>query len=1064
MPARDLPRVLTIPPGAPFLETLADALLDGSLVPGWPDPADPLSLSAGTILLPTRRAARAFASVLAERAGGRAMLLPRIVPLGDVDEAEDAQLLDRAGLFFGEDGGDGDTLPPEASPTARRLALAQLVLAWARSVDRALLRLGDDEQLLVSATPADALALAGDLGALIDTLSIHGKTVEDISALVPDDYSRYWDMSRSFLEIVARQWPDMCREAGVMDAALRRHRLLAAEAERLERQRPDLPLVAAGSTGSMPATAALLAAIARLPRGAVVLPGLDLRLDAESFGTILPGDDAEHPGHPGHPQAMLAKLIEAIGVTRGTVATLGVQSPALAARETLMSEALRPAETTHLWRNRAHRLGPDDVVAALDGIAVVEAVDDREEALAIAVALREAVETPDRVAALVTPDRSLAERVSAELARWGIAVEDSAGQALDRSPAGALARLVAEAAAADFEAGPLLALLAHPGCRLGLPADVLRRGRAALEIGVLRGAALPSGLGALTAAIPGARAICSGRRARRPQARLGAADWNAASAVVEALSRAFAGFSRQDRGGTLDLMALAVAHEAAFAALAAPGPGEAGAPFDGPAGEALAGLFDTAREQPAASLTGTFADYPSFFHRLMAGQLARRAGPTHPRVRILGLLEARLLPADLVVLGGLDEKTWPPEQRGDAFINRPMRLRLGLPSPERRVGQTAHDLAQAMGAAQCVLTRAGKRAGDPTVASRFLQRMEAVAGREAWAAVTARGSRLLALARLLDAAGTPVAATRPAPKPPSASIPRSLSVTEVETLVRDPYAIYARHVLGLDPLDPVGASPDAAVRGSLIHAILGTFAREAKTAFPADPEARLIEIGRAAFANAPELAGRPDVEAFWWPRFERIAAAVAAWEIGRRADGRAVEAEVWGALKIDIPGDEQGFTLRGQADRIEVDPDGGYRIVDFKTGAVPTAKQVKAGFAPQLTLEAAMARAGAFAGVAGGGVARELLYVRLGGGNPALEDRPVRDRAGFDPDALATDHVERLAAMMREFIAGERAFASRPHVQFRKQRGAYDHLARVKEWSIAGADDDASDGDDGGEA
>ncbi len=1071
MTARDRPRVLTIPPGAPFLPTLADALLSGSLVPGWPDPADPLSLSEGTILVPTRRAARALAAVLAERLGDRAVLLPRIVPLGDVDEAEDAQALDRAGLAYADEGSAGKTsegapLPPEASPTARRLALAQLVLAWARSVDRALLRLDEDEQLLVSATPADAIALAGELGALIDTLSIHGKTVDDISALVPDAYSRYWDITRSFLEIVARQWPDLCREAGVMDAALRRHLLLTAEAERLARQRPDGPLVAAGSTGSMPATAALLAAIARLPRGAVVLPGLDLQLDEHSFATILPDEEARHPGHPGHPQAMLAKLLATIGVRREEVATLGTQPPALAARETLMSEALRPAETTHLWRDRADRIGADAVALALEGVTVLEAADDREEALAIAVALREALETPGRLAALVTPDRSLAERVSAELARWDIVVEDSAGQALDRSPSGALARLVAEAAEADFEAASLLALLAHPGCRLGLPAAVLRRGRVALEIGVLRGTALPSGLDALAAAIPGARAICAGRRARRPQKRLGTDDWAAAVAVVDALSRAFAGFSRRVHGGSVDMMTLAMAHETAFAAVATPAPGDDGGAFEGPAGEALAGLFDAAREQPAASLTGTFADYPSFFHRLMTGQLARRAAAGHPRIRILGLLEARLLPADLVVLGGLDEKTWPPEQRGDAFINRPMRLQLGLPSPERRIGQTAHDLAQAMGAGHCVLTRAGKRGGDPTVPSRFLQRLEAVAGKDAWAAVKERGERLLSLTRLLDAAGPPVAATRPAPRPPSDVVPRSLSVTEIETLVRDPYAIYARHVLGLDPLDPVGASPDAAVRGTLIHAIVGRFAREARIGFPADPMARLIEIGREAFAASPELAGRPDVEAFWWPRFERIAAALAAWEVARRADGRTVEAEVWGALPIAIPGDEIGFTLRGQADRIEVDANGGYRIIDFKTGAVPTAKQVKTGFSPQLTLEAAMAKAGVFEGVPGGGTARELLYVRLGGGSRALVDSPVRDRAGGpDPDALAGEHVERLAMMMREFIAGDRAFLSRPHVKFRKQYGAYDHLARVKEWSIAGADDDgASGGDDGGDA
>lgn len=1058
MSADPRPRVLTIPPGAPFLATLADALLAGTLVPGWPDPDDPLSLAAGTVLLPTRRAARAFAAVLADRLAGRAALLPRIVPLGDIDEAEDAQLLDQAAFPLADDDATAAGLPPAASPTARRMALAQLVLAWARQVDRALMRLDPDEQLLVSATPADAVALAGELGALIDTLSIHGKTVDDVSALVPDGYSRYWDMSRSFLEIAARTWPQLCADAGVMDAALRRHRLLTAEAARLETRRPEAPVIAAGSTGSMPATAALLAAIAKLPRGAVVLPGLDLLLDAESFAAIAE-DEATGQGSPGHPQAMLAHLLPILGVRRDSVATLGEPPAPLAARDALVSEALRPAETTHLWRNRDQRVDAAAIAVALDGIAVVEAADDREEALAIAVALREAVETPDVVAALVTPDRALAERVSSELARWSIDVEDSAGQALDRSPAGALARLVAETAAADLEAGALLALLAHPDCRLGLASAQMRRGRVALEIGVLRGTALPGGLAALRAAVPAGRILAARRRAKRPQRRLREDDWAAATAVVEALAGAFAGFCPAAHPGETNLVALTTAHEAALAAVGAPGPDESGGAFDSVSGEALAAVFDAARERPSAVLEGTFSDYPAFFHRLMAGHLVRRRAPAHPRVRILGLLEARLLPADLIVLGGLDEKTWPPEQRGDAFLNRPMRRQLGLPSPERRIGQTAHDLAQALGAPRCILTRASKRGGDPTVASRFLQRLEAVAGQDAWAATRARGARLLALARLLDAAGPATAATRPAPIPPPAAVPRSLSVTEIETLVRDPYAIYARHVLGLDPLDPIGATPDAAVRGTLIHAILGRFAREAVDGLPEDPLARLIAIGREEFAAAPELAGRPDVEAFWWPRFERIAAAVVTWDVARRLDGRHVEAETWGELALAIGADPQGFTLRGQADRIEIDPDGTYRIVDFKTGAAPSARQVRAGFAPQLTLEGAMAKAGAFAGVPGGHRVGELLYVHLGGHTPPLRERPVRDKTDpIDPDALADDHVRRLQQMMTEFIAGERAFVSRPHVKFIRQAGAYDHLARVKEWQTAG-DDDGGDGE-----
>ncbi len=759
---------------------------------------------------------------------------------------------------------------------------------------------------------------------------------------------------------------------------------------------------------------------------------------------------------------MLARLLASMGIGRGDVEPLGAPAAALAARERFVSEAMRPAETTHLWRERAALLGSDDSEAALSGIDVVEASDDREEALAIAVALREALETPGRTAALVTPDRSLAERVAAELARWDVAVEDSAGQALHRSPTGTLARLVAEAAAADFDAGSLLALLHHPACRLGLNGETLARGRAALDVGVLRGTALPAGLAALAAALPGARRSCASRRARRPQKRLGPEDWSAASAVLAALGDAFSGFSRAAHPGEVDLTALAVAHEAAFTAVGAPAGGDGGGAFDGPAGAALAALFDSVRDRPSASLRGTIDDYPAFFHRLMAGETARRPGPAHPRVRILGLLEARLLSADLMVLGGLDEKTWPPEQRGDAFLNRPMREKLGLPSPERRIGQTAHDLAQALGAPHCVLTRAGKRGGDPTVASRFLQRIEAVAGPTAWGEAVRRGSRFLHLARALDHAGTIAAAARPAPVPPSDAIPRELSVTEIETLLRDPYAIYARHVLGLDPLERIGAPADAAVLGTLIHDIIGDFTREARTAYPPDPRARLLEIGRAAFASAPELAGRPDVAAFWWPRFERIAAEMTAWDVARRADGAVVEGEIRGAMPIPIEGDEKGFMLTGRADRIEIGPDGGYRIIDFKTGRVPSVAEVKAGFAPQLPLEAAMARAGAFEGVAGGGSVGELLYVKLGSGSPALKETFVRDTAkGVDAEGLAIEHAERLAEVIRAFLTGGRPFASRPHVRFMRQRGDYDHLARVREWSIAGGEDD---GEAGGEA
>lgn len=354
-----VPKVFSIPPGAPFLSTLADALLDGTLIPDRRHGDDPLAIASATIYLPTRRAARALSAVIAGKIGGGAVLLPRIVPLGDLDEAE-------ANLMFGEAGfAEDGSLPPEADPMFRRLTLANLVLDWSRKVREAV-RAGagvlpkrltdgiasDPQGFMVATSAKDALGLADALGRLIDSLVIHGKSWEDLHALVPDELDEYWRISRDFVEIAARAWPGILEERGVLDAGERRHRLLLMEAARLEAARPEDPFIVAGSTGSMPATAKLIAAVARLPRGAVVLPGLDRHLTDDDLKIV----GETEGGDPGHPQHLLTKLLGVIGATRDMVTMLGAPRPDLAAREACVAEALRPAETTEAWRSRAERL------------------------------------------------------------------------------------------------------------------------------------------------------------------------------------------------------------------------------------------------------------------------------------------------------------------------------------------------------------------------------------------------------------------------------------------------------------------------------------------------------------------------------------------------------------------------------------------------------------------------------------------------------------------------------------------------------------------------------------
>lgn len=1046
------PRVYTIPPGVAFLETLADALLSGQLIPGFPDGHGPAALAGATIYLPTQRAARALTAHLAERVGGRALLLPRIIPLGEADEAE----FELAAGALGA--GGTDVLPPPIAPLERRLVLTRLIQAWSRQVDAALARLEPGTPFLVPSSPADAVGLAADLEALMDDFTVENVPWADLAQAVEVEFSKYFEITLEFVRIAADGWPQILVERGASDPAKRRGALIAAEAERLTRNPPAGPVIAAGSTGSIPSTALLLAAIANLPNGAVVLPGLDGDLDDESWRLIGGSADGRMEPVNAHPQAVLWSLVEKrLALPRAAITRLGEPPPGLAARAAVLSHALRPAETTDLWASIPEAERHELSARGCEGLTLVEAADEREEALAIAIALRETLEEPGKTAALVTPDRGLALRVSAELARWGLTVEDSAGVPLGDSEAGRLARLAAEAASLDFEPLRVLALLAHPAVRLGLTAEAVERATSALEIGVLRGPKPAPGLDGLARALEARRAETG--RVPRPRRRLTAEDWDAAADLVERLALAFASFSPEHQGeDERDLVDLARVHRGVVDALAAGPDGEDEPAITDGSFEAVATLFDDLDLAGQSGIMGRFVDYPAFFAALARQRtVTPPLRATHRRIKILGPLEARLLSADRIVLGGLDEGVWPPRVTTDAFLNRPMRSRIGLTPPERRIGQTAHDFVQALGAPEVVITRAAKRDGSPMVPSRFLQRLQAFIGEGCWTRMTRDGERYRLLARFADHAPPAPPLARPAPKPDPALFPRALSVTEIETLVRDPYAIYARHVLGLDALDPIAAEPGAAERGTLIHDVLGRFAKIYPEGLPDRAVARqtLEQLGLDALQDIAEAF--PELYAEWRPRFDRMADAFLDWEYERRALVRRVHAEISGT--VTIPLGNEVFTLRCRADRIEEHRDGRFTVVDFKTGQPPGNREVVVGFSPQLTLEAAMLMRGGFRDVGRAREAPDLLYVHASGGREPLKPRPITQEKDGPPIAdVIEEHYRRLSGLVARFIKGEAAYVSRPYPKYAKRYSDYDHLARVKEWSAAAG------ADDGGEA
>ena len=1042
-------RVYNVPASAPFLRTVITALVDGELIEGFRPRTAPERLAEATLYLPTRRAGRMAREIFLDVLDVDAVILPRIVALGDVDEDE---------LAFAQAASSAETLdlPPALDGLARRLALAQLIEAWAKQ-----LKPGDPAQApLVLGGPASTLALADDLARLMDDMTTRGVDWRALDGLVPDALDIYWQLTLDFLKIARDYWPAYLKETGRIEPALRRDRLIEAEAARLATHHAG-PVIAAGSTGSMPSTAKLLHVIAKLSSGAVVLPGLDTDLDDDAWQMIGGIRDETSraftsPPAAGHPQFALHGLLKRFGLSRADVATLGI--PARHGREMLMSEAMRPADATAQWHARlAEPEVAEKIAAGMQNLAVIAAANPETEALAIAAVMREAREL-NKTAALVTPDRALARRVMAALGRWNLAFDDSGGDALMDTQTGIFARLVADAACNGLEPPTLLALLKHPLCRLGRPATGWSRAIATLELAILRGTRPPPGCKGLadefarfsTELDKLNRGETSSLHRAEPRTKLKPHRLDDARALIAALQVALTPLESAGESRTADFSMIAARHRQAIEALSGDADGIAAA-FDDHQGLALAGAFDDLREAGERSgLIVQLADYPDAFEAAFRDRTVRRPQAAAATLRIYGPLEARLTHCDRVILGGLVEGVWPPAPPNDPWLSRPMRHDLGLDLPERRIGLSAHDFAQLLGADDVILSHAAKSGGAPAVASRFLHRLEAVAGDERWTAAVEAGARYVRYAEILDQPERVTPVAQPAPKPPRAARPTKLAVTAIEDWLRDPYTIYAKYILGLAPLDAVDMPLSAADRGSAIHNALGDFTKLYPAKLPDDPADALRAIGQAHFAPLME---RPEARALWWPRFKRIAEWFAEWEASRRPHIARIDAEISGNIPIPIDG-ERTFTLSARADRIEHLSDGRFAVVDYKTGAPPSSKQVRLGLSPQLTLESAIIRGGGFDGIPAGVSISELLYVRLSGNNPPGDPRPVDlDKSKTEtqtPDQAADDALEKLKALIRAFDNEEQGYTSLNLPMWTTRYGTYDDLARIKEWSAAG--------------
>ena len=962
--------VYTIAPVFSFADTLAAELLKQHR--NAPD-----ELARTVIFLPTRRACKTVREAFLRQSDGKPLMLPRLIPFSSI-EGEETQ--GRLCLL-----NEIPDLPAAIPPLRRRLLLAQLI------------RKKSDYNA------EKALYLADALASLLDEAYIEEMPLDRLKELVPDELAAHWQEILNFLDIIVTFWPMILKEENVIDAADRRVRLFKAQAALWRETPPDFPVIAAGSTGSQPATAELLDAIASMENGKVILPGVDMVADEESFNAC----------EPSHPQYNLKKLLDKMGITRADVLPFGNQPLERSERLRLISEAMRPALTTDHWRT-TKSFTPE----AIEGIEKIDCANEREEALAIALILRETLEKEGKTAALITPNRALARRVAAEMNRWGILMDDSAGTDLTLTETGAFLLLLGQAALNDWTPAALLACLKHPMALGGQDIAPFRTAVRKLELTTLRGKRPGDGFDGLKAAVTD--------------------DLKEFVSDLENRLRAFSDLMISS--DIYPFETLLDAHLTAAERLAQSND-RTGAErlWSGDAGEAAATFLTELKEQ--APLIGelTPAGYLSLLSALFKGVTVRPKYGMHSRLDILGTMEARLIQPDVLIFGGLNEGVWPKIPDADPWLSRPMREQCGLSSPERKIALSAHDFAQGFCAKKLIITRSLKEGGTPTVPSRWLMRLETLL---AISGLSFETGGWQDWASKIDTPAAVLSFRPPAPTPPVSARPRQLSVTMVETLMRDPYSIYARHILGLKKLDELEQEVDIADYGTIVHKAVEEFCTKYPSVLPADAESIIQAIGQKLFKT---LNFSQTAAAFWKPRLT----AALQWFIERQKeridDISDIVCEQNGAITFKTKAGE--FKLYCRADRIDVMKDGSAHIIDYKTGEVPKEKTVVAGYSPQLPLEAAILQHNGFERIQNKDVSA-LEYWKLKGAQDGGKVSALKEQ----PDILARNALERLIDLINTYDDEKTPYLATPDTSVSLKYNDYDHLARFDEWATADPD------------
>ena len=1001
--------IYTIPTHLCFVDTLADYIMDSHK--GDMGAGNASDMSDTLVLLPTRRAIQALQEAFIRLSDGVPIILPRLCTLGDVDE--DELLLSTTGL-----GEDYLTDQPAINPLRRRLVMAQMV--------HKLHTLEAQQNDTEIPTLAQILDLSDSLCHLLDQIHIEQVDINKIDSLAPDAFdSEHWAKNLKYLSQIKTVYPDYLKTLGLQDGMQRRNQLLQKQARLWQTKPPTGRIIIAGSTGTMPATADLMDAVATLPNGGgmVILPGLDMSLSGDDINAI--------STDPAHPQYGLIKLLNRLDVSVEGVKTIGTATPTTD-RYQFLSQLMRPASTTHLWNEQVKTLSQN----ALDKITLTHCEDSLAEARTIALLMRHVAENNSqsdvkKTCTLITPDRNLSRQVLAILKRWGIDADDSAGVPLDNTKQGIFLRLMLWVVRDDFSPVALLSLLKHPMMAGGQKPHHMRQLARALEYAILRGVRMGGGLTGLKMALDRLKDSTNDFDKNKK------IYLDDAYQVLDIL-KPLDDFAQMIRGSKMALAEI-IQHHIATAEKLCTSDEQGGDAilWAGGAGDSLAQLLAGAMEQGDDTIIDEQADYGSILQTFMAGSVTRPHGVRHPRLKILGAIEARMIKSDVVILGGLNESTWPPTIESDHWLSRPMRHSLGLPPLERHISLSAHDFVQAFAAETVHMTRAKKVDSQPTIPSRWIDRMNAIIELAPNLSPCPSVPHAIWQAQL-DDVDKQTFITPPAPVLSDDTRIDKLSSSDLEKLFVDPYGVYAKKILKLYKLDDPEQDISVADVGNIIHNTLEDYLLKYPDTLPADGRAQLqTMLDNQLKPYATDKA----FMAYRKPIYQRMADWFMAQEKSHRPHIAYSYSELDGHYDMRLSTGNT-VTLTARADRVDKMQDGTYRVVDYKTGKSATTKELSTAEKPQLLLASkiltdGVARSGGYT-LPTAQIATAQYWKIKGQNNDEIQDLSDNLSAWVENFTQQTD------AVLSHFENGGAYTVCRDKDSV--PYNPYQHLSRISEW------------------